>query len=31
MKSEITAVILSGGKNSRMNYKTKAFLDIDLL
>ncbi|MFR5265023.1 molybdopterin-guanine dinucleotide biosynthesis protein B [Clostridium sp.] len=29
MKSEITAVILSGGKNSRMNYKTKAFLDID--
>lgn len=29
MKSETTAVILSGGKNSRMNYKTKAFLDIN--
>ncbi|WP_367173763.1 molybdopterin-guanine dinucleotide biosynthesis protein B [uncultured Clostridium sp.] len=29
MKSEMTAVILSGGKNSRMNYKTKAFLDLD--
>ncbi|MGL4760865.1 MAG: molybdopterin-guanine dinucleotide biosynthesis protein B [Sarcina sp.] len=29
MKSEMTAVILSGGKNSRMNYKTKAFLELD--
>ncbi|MGL4740308.1 MAG: molybdenum cofactor guanylyltransferase [Sarcina sp.] len=29
MKSNITAVILSGGKNSRMAYKTKAFLSLD--
>lgn len=28
MKSKTTAVILSGGKNSRMNYNTKAFLEI---
>lgn len=28
MKKDISVVILSGGKNSRMNYKTKAFLNI---
>ncbi|MGL5822291.1 MAG: molybdenum cofactor guanylyltransferase [Sarcina sp.] len=28
MKNNITAVILSGGKNSRMDYKTKAFLKL---
>lgn len=28
MKINKTAVILSGGKNSRMNYKTKAFLKL---
>ncbi|MGL4991401.1 MAG: molybdopterin-guanine dinucleotide biosynthesis protein B [Sarcina sp.] len=28
MKKDISVVILSGGKNSRMNYKTKAFLNL---
>lgn len=28
MIENITAVILSGGKNTRMNYKTKAFLEL---
>ena len=29
MKLKASAVILSGGKNSRMNYNTKAFLSLD--
>lgn len=29
MKLKSSAIILSGGKNSRMNYKTKAFLTIN--
>lgn len=29
MKLKASAIILSGGKNSRMNYKTKAFLTIN--
>lgn len=29
MRSKMVAAILSGGKNSRMNYKTKAFLDVN--
>ena len=29
MKVKTSAVILSGGKNSRMNYNTKAFLSLD--
>ncbi|MGL5576579.1 MAG: molybdopterin-guanine dinucleotide biosynthesis protein B [Sarcina sp.] len=28
MKKDMSVVILSGGKNSRMNYKTKAFLNL---
>ena len=29
MKVKTSAIILSGGKNSRMNYNTKAFLSLD--